>query len=402
MTQERAVQDQTSFDLTIPRAVAQRLQLEDSHLMLRHRVGEQPRVLLGDLTFTSVPEVLTIVNAGKRTGELVLQFDVARKTLSFVDGEVVAVQTNVPDDRLGEVMWRQGIITLDQLMIATDQLSTGKRLGRLLIDSGFIGTPQLYQGLRAQVREVLLSVFHFRGGMFCFVGHMPQLMTPLSLEESTESLILAGVHQLDELNRMRRQVGSLDAEVAAVSPQPKGKLRDIEEAVIQLLASARKPLTIRVVLERCHLGEFQGLKAVVELLRLQRIERSRVPEPSSARTARTDNIQLAVNVINTLTRVLHDECQGADQWVRLYLDDLEIAGQPMFRLQPPADRCQLDATALRERAQALAPTAVDELAGVLRDAIDFAMFQVSETLDTDRAGEIFLEVSPLLTGARAR
>ncbi len=403
MTAPQDAANKPSTDLIIPRAARGRFLSEDDALQLRCREAEQPKVLLGDLSITGVPEVLVLINSSLRTGELVLQSDVARKVLSFVDGECVAVQTNVPDDRLGEVMWRQGIISLDQLMIAASQLDTGKRLGRLLIDNGFIGTPQLYQGLRAQVREVFLSVFHFRSGMFCFLGHEPKLFTPVSLEGSTESLIFDGVRQLDEFQKLRRTFGSFDTEVQAVTPLPGGvKLRDTEEAVVQLLTSARKPLSLRAVLDKAHLGEFQGLRALAKLLDCGYAEITRAEAPAQPAPERPEPIVAAVQVINIVTGILHDEFDGADRWIQMYLEDLEVAGTSIFQDLPPARRTQIDGAALLARAKSMGDEAVAELTAVLRETMDFAMFQASETLDEDRSGELFGEVATLLGMARTR
>ena len=391
-----------SYDLVLPLTVRKRLAVIGDSVRLQRRQGEHANVFMGDLNYTSIPEVLTLINTGRRTGELIVQFDVARKQLTFVDGEVISVRSNVEDDRLGEVMWRAGIISLDQLMIAATQIDeSNKRIGRLLVDNGFIGNTQLFTGLRAQVREVFLSVFHFRGGMFCFVGHTPKVTSPIRLDESTESLIMTGIQQLDELLRLRKFVGTLDTEITLKSSQLPGvTLREVESAILQLLISSRSTLTVRAILDKCHVGEFQGLRALSRLVQLGAANRQESQPQQVGKTAPDDPIAAAVQIINTITKILHDKCDGADRWVQVYLQDLEIADMQFFSLVPIGEKTQLDVAILREKATAISPQATEELCSALRDTVDFALFQASETLDEDASGELFAQIAPMLSATR--
>ena len=392
-----------SYDMLLPKAARERFAFaEEGNARLLRRIDKQANLFMGDLSYTSIPEVLTLINTGRRSGDLILQFDVARKKLSFVDGEVMAVSSNVEDDRLGEVMWRAGIISLDQLMIAASQLGESKKkIGRLLVDNGFIASKQLFAGLRAQVREILLSVFHFRGGMFCFIGHTPRAATPIRLEESTESLIMTGVRQLDELMRLRNMVGDLDAEISLESSQLTGvKLREVESAIFQLLVSARETMTVRNILDKCHVGEFQGLRALNRLIKLDAIRSQSQQQSRQKKRDKQDPLSAAVSVINTITQKLHDDCDGADRWVRVYLEDIEVADMQFFEHVPIGDKTQLDVEILRQKAASISHLALQQLCAAMRDTVDFAMFQASETLDEDAAGELFAQVAGRLSATR--
>jgi hypothetical protein len=61
-----------------------------------------------------------------------------------------------------------------------------------------------------------------------------------------------------------------------------------------------------------------------------------------------------IDVLNTCCRIENnDECKGADQWVRIYLDDLEVAAQPLFQLCPAAAASRLPCSASRAARVAL-------------------------------------------------
>ncbi|MBN2362225.1 MAG: DUF4388 domain-containing protein [Deltaproteobacteria bacterium] len=378
--------------LPLPSAAAARLQIEADHLSLAPGAPGEPVLLLGDLEASSVPELLTMINSGHRTGELVIQHEGVCKRLTFVEGEAVAVGSNVDEDRVGEVMWRQGLITLDQLKAACQKLDQGKRLGRLLIDSGAIDTRQLYNGLRDQVREVFLSVFLFPRGVFLFYGHVSPSLLPIKLEERTEKLIMDGVLQLDQVTQLRRKIGPPGTEVAATAATP-GPLSEIESAMLQLVVDAQRAMPVRQVIDGCRAGELKGLQSLARLLEQGLVERTVEPAtPTPARQAE-DPIAPLVQAINVVVGALSDAGFGADEEVRTYLVDIRVGDRPLLDADQTAR--PLDAAEVRRR---MADLGIDPepVALLLDDALSFCLFQLRETLPPERALELTEQITEMI------
>lgn len=383
---------QPSTHLLLPRPVAARLQLEGEQLSVKPSAAGDPVILLGDLDASSVPEVVTLINSGHRTGELVIQYDVARKSLTFVDGEIVAVSSNVEDDRVGEVMWRQGLITLDQLMAACAQQGPGKRLGRLLIDNGVIDTKQLYNGLRDQVREVFLSVFLFPRGTFVFSGQVSPSLMPMRLEERTEKLIMDGVLQLDQVVQLNRLIGPPATEVMVTATTPGVALSEFENAMFQFLVSAQRPLTVQAVLDGCRVGELKGLKSMAQLLKRGLVKRTTELTAPAPAQQMVDRLGVLVEAINLIATSLVEAGFGAVDDVNAYLAEMRIGDQPVLSAEQSAQ--PLTSALFRERAQALGID-VEPLALLLEDALGFGMFQLRETLPRDRAQQLSMQVAKI-------
>ena len=129
--------------------------------------------------------------------------------------------------RLGDVLVQQRLISQEQLQTAlTAQRSTGKKLGRLLVESGVITEELLAGGLARQLRIpfVNLKTFPFRAEV---VKLLPETAArrfkALVLEDRGDSLLLAmgdplDLFAFDELSRILRR--NLSIAVAPESSLP--------------------------------------------------------------------------------------------------------------------------------------------------------------------------------------
>ena len=92
--------------------------------------------LKGRLSELSLPDILQYLRATQATGILTLVSGGARKALYLKDGRVCFASSNLPNDRLGEILIREGKITVEEYEGSIRQLSGGKRQGRVRLDGG--------------------------------------------------------------------------------------------------------------------------------------------------------------------------------------------------------------------------------------------------------------------------
>src|SRR5512139_1984743 len=81
----------------------------------------------GTLARLPLPELLRELQSARATGILSLVAGGARKALYFRDGRVVFATSNVPSDRLGEILLRDGRITAEQHEASARALAHGRR-----------------------------------------------------------------------------------------------------------------------------------------------------------------------------------------------------------------------------------------------------------------------------------
>ncbi len=82
-----------------------------------------------------------------------------RKKLFFRDGELVLAASDLIDDRLGEVSYRGGLITLDELTESATKVSRKMKFGQVLVRSKVFTDFQLWNALKEQIRQIVKSLF---------------------------------------------------------------------------------------------------------------------------------------------------------------------------------------------------------------------------------------------------
>ena len=93
------------------------------------------------------------------SGVLSVDTGFGAKRLFFAGGDLVFAASNIIDDRLGEVMYRHSMITLDELTTAAAQVNKDLKFGQVLLKSGVFSHVNLWEALKQQVREILRSTF---------------------------------------------------------------------------------------------------------------------------------------------------------------------------------------------------------------------------------------------------
>ena len=95
----------------------------------------------------------------KFTGSLNGYWEGAAKKLFFDKGRIVFATSNQMDDRLGEVIYREGIISLDELLNSAVHVTKEKKFGQVLIELGLFSHLELWHALQSQMYVIARSFF---------------------------------------------------------------------------------------------------------------------------------------------------------------------------------------------------------------------------------------------------
>lgn len=102
--------------------------------------------------------ILGLFNAGW-SGMLSVDTGYGIKRVYFSRGQIVFAASNIMDDRLGEVIYREAKISLDELTNSAAQVTKSRKFGQVLISSSIFTNVQLWQALKLQVKQILRSLF---------------------------------------------------------------------------------------------------------------------------------------------------------------------------------------------------------------------------------------------------
>lgn len=215
---------------------------------LKGRLGELP-----------LPELLQHLRARKSRGVLSLTAGGARKALYVRGGQVVFATSNLPNDRLGELLLREGKITVDEYEASIQALSHGKRQGRALVEMGALSPKDLWDGVQLQIREVVYSLFEWEEGDFLFEESALPDREKITVDLDIADLILVGSRRMAADGPVRARFPAGDALLERiVTGQPRG-LEHYEGHVLSLVDGKR---TTYEVCQGSEIGELETLKVL--------------------------------------------------------------------------------------------------------------------------------------------
>lgn len=108
-----------------------------------------------------VPAVLKEYLDARASGQLVCRTEGVAKTINLWHGQVTSAGSTLIDDRLGEVIYREGRLTLDTFVDAAGKVTKQLRFGDLLIKSGIFTPVDLYDALASQSRAIMSSLVFY-------------------------------------------------------------------------------------------------------------------------------------------------------------------------------------------------------------------------------------------------
>ena len=92
-----------------------------------------------------------------KNGMLVCE-SATKRRLFFAEGLLIGSRSSREDERLGSVLVKKRRITAPQLAQATDQIRTGKKLGHILVELGFLTEEDIARYVRGQVVDIACNV----------------------------------------------------------------------------------------------------------------------------------------------------------------------------------------------------------------------------------------------------
>lgn len=351
--------------------------------------------LSASLDLVSVVELVTIVVGGELTGALVVQTELGTRRLYFEEGRYHGSRSNLAEDRLGEVLWRSGKISLDQLMIAGESITKEKRIGRVLVELGYLEVGELRLSLRRQGRAVFEAACLDTEGRATFVvGEKND--NPVAFFEEPEEMIDEALTLIEDRERTMAELGDIDALFEVVSHAHPGNLSEAEEALRQLAESSKVPLSGRELIAKANLRGLLGLKALALL----------VQEGIFGRVETTFDGPPA-------TMAAQDEAPKVERLVRaigIVMEQLDKGGFGLgdavrdFCAEPPAaiadalagvDVDKLDASAITKHGELFTEGGVPQLEHGLSLLLDFALFESRDAMEEDDVAELLTSIAHL-------
>jgi len=323
--------------------------------------------------------VLEVVSAAAQNGwrgELsVIDGDLVRRVL-IDQGALKAAFSNVPSERLGEVMVSLGTITADQLARCVLQATEGRRFGEIALEAGFVDRQRLFAMLQAQAERIFQASLLVTQGRYAFVLTKDDDDAPaMTLHMPIQNLLLESVQKMDEMALFRERIPSNALCPVLTEVAARKTLSESLRPISQLSDGSHSILEIG---RQLHMDEFEVTKRVMQLLQIGCVElRDR-------QSLSRESVERIVKQLNDIMREIRDtvERHGGrkemlwtlQQWVR-DSDIIEYFG-PLLRID---SEISVDAT-LRQLENTSLDRPLESLHRAAHELVSFAMFSAAPTL----------------------
>ena len=224
----------------------------------------------GGLSTTTFPGLIYSILSRKETGVLTLTGDTTEKSIYIQTGRPVFAASNDRDDRLGQIFFKAGLVSLEGLVHAVEQAAQeNKRLGTVFVEMGLIQPHDLVEGVRTQVRSIVCSLFLWARGRYRYrPGPLPSDEV-ITLKLSPGNTILEGIRRIERWERIWEAVGGLEVQYQT-APGIEDISRDLTLSLEEwtLLSYCERPASLRELCRSSTLKDFEICRLLWALMTL--------------------------------------------------------------------------------------------------------------------------------------
>ena len=210
--------------------------------------------LRGTIQILPFPALLHEAHGLRACGVLRFEDGPRRKEIEFVDGRAASVRSNMPGERLGEWLLRNGRIDRTAIQESIRRMQRGEgRQGEVLRAMQVLTEEDLAGALRDHADDKLFELFTWTRGRFeLALGARLERASSLSTARSPADVIRMGVANRFAIERIDAVLREHVDHVALAGSNPFYSFQEIElsDADVRLLAEAERGVPIRALLTR--------------------------------------------------------------------------------------------------------------------------------------------------------
>jgi hypothetical protein len=348
--------------------------------------------LSGEITApAAVCDVLAMLVHTRWRGELVVLDGEAQRSIFMENGNIVGAETNVLEERIGEVLFRFGAITRDQHaeVLSTLEAQPGSRYGETAVALELLSEEAVYAYVGKQIEEVVFGMLGVDDGTFFFLDGFDATRLRSHHTLSTTMILMDGVTRLDEIRYFQSKIPSPDWVAEAT-----GRGGEVSEEHAPILAAVDGKLSVTELGRVTGTGEFETTKALYALAQSNHV---RILPP------RMDGGPKAfVSAANVALRLVHQRADAAGKGTafRQAVDNFATGAgvyDMLFLGAGPNEKGMLDPARVANNAVVACGDSDDFLLDKLHGYVSFAVFAVGALLGSEAEAELDREIQPILS-----
>lgn len=338
-------------------------------------------------------DLIGLIGQSNWQGELAVQVEDVRRELFFERGNVIGANSNAERERLGQVLYRYGVLSEEQVKAVAAAVTPALRFGEAAVRLGLLNKEDLFSHIGKQCEEIVYAVMLVPKGEFYFREQLEAPRLGYRLALPVTHLLMEGVRRMDETECFRARIPS-SLHVPARAPNAKVAADHEHAAVFAAVDGSR---SIEEIGRTVGQGEFEVTRALFQLMQAGAVV-VHPPRPTGPEAI----VALFNQAMSSIMREV-EQVGGADD-IREQLASFATASgvyDALFGAAGPAPDGTLDPARIGESAQVLIGSegAAEMLGQWLYEYAAFAMFIAEPLLrleDQANAARVSRHVAELL------
>jgi hypothetical protein len=356
----------------------------DVVVMLRDASGggvTRPCILAGQVRSPgALCELLSFAAHTGTRGEFLVHDDVdgTVRSVYFDEGHVVAAQSTAVHERLGEVLYRHGVLTREQVTACAEAAADrSTRFGEAAVKLGLLRREEVFARMTRQTEEIFYGMLLVGQGMFYFLDGFAEEQLSWRDRLSVGTLIRDGIRRMHEMRYFRARIPS-EHHVPARVEQSGAPAAD-PLGVYAAIDGARSVQELSRVVG---VGDFELTRVLFQLVQSGHV----VIKPP--RLSPNDIVEVFNGAIAVILRELDAMDEGDPIREQLAKFAADRSPAPLLAGAGPADDGTLDGARIAlNLAAAGDPRAVEILASWLYEFASYALFLARPHLRRRHEGE---------------
>lgn len=226
-------------------------------------------------------DTLIGLQRSNKTGILTVQFADVVKKVYIRNGDMIFSASNQDEDRLGDVLLKEGRITKEQYDLSVIEMEKSKqRHGAELVKLGYLKPQELVTAVRHHAENIIMSLFTFEDGSFSFEEIQLPTEEVITLKLSAANLIYSGIKKIKSLHRIESELPGMES-ILCFSPDPFNLFQDVrlDSSGKKVISCIDGKTTINDILSITQLDRLDTLKTIYALLIIRMLEEKSPDEP---------------------------------------------------------------------------------------------------------------------------
>jgi tetratricopeptide (TPR) repeat protein len=219
-----------------------------------------------------VPLIFKKILAENLSGELVIGTDDLVKRFYFIKGELEFASSDLPHERLGEILLSQGKINREQIIMFNKMRErTGEKFGKILVKHRILKKAELFTALQDQVKIIGISSFSLTSGGWSFKKGTPRIPQDQKFGLPLASIIMEGVSRITDFSYYKNRF-SLRAPLTLPIPESLGQILSPDNIRLYLKLTRCDSISTKQISEMLDLSENEFWQQLVMLYLLNIID----------------------------------------------------------------------------------------------------------------------------------